>query len=83
MQRLLDQDPTVVDSVKPDEYFFRIFIEMETGDPRLAGVVNGGMWIGSAARKGSEGKRVSLRGLFQVHGVPKRQADEWMVVSDL
>ena len=64
MQRLLNRDPAVVDSVKPDEYFFRIFIEMETGDPQLAGVVNGGMWIGAAARKGSEGEWVSFSVLF-------------------
>ena len=56
MARLLDPDPAVVDGVRPDEYFFRIFVEMETGDQRYADAVNGAMWVGSAARKGSEGR---------------------------
>ena len=62
MSRLLDSDPAVVDGVRPDEYFFRIFVEMETGDPELAGVVNGGMWVGSAARRGEEGEELSFWG---------------------
>ena len=56
MRRLLDPDSTIVDAVRPDEYFFRIFIEMETGDERYADAVNGGMWVGAAARKGAEGE---------------------------
>ena len=56
MEKLLSPDPTVVDSVRPDEYFFRIYIEMETGHPSLSEIVNGGMWIGVAARKGAEGE---------------------------
>lgn len=41
-------------TVKPDEYLFRIYVYLETGDERYKHV-NTAMWIGSGARHGSEG----------------------------
>lgn len=55
MRRLAD--PAQADSVKPDEYFFRLYVWMSTGDERYA-FVNESMWIASAARFGAEGRRV-------------------------
>lgn len=43
VERLNSADPQVVDSVRPEEYSFRIAIELETGDERLAWL-NQGMW---------------------------------------
>jgi hypothetical protein len=57
MERLFD--PAQADSVDPSEYSFRLSIKLETGDERYAGIVNSGMWIGSGARKGSEGELLS------------------------
>lgn len=57
MERLFD--PAQADGVDPSEYSFRLSIKLETGDERYAGIVNNGMWIGSGARKGSEGEFVS------------------------
>lgn len=52
LTRLLD--PVEGDKVSPDEYRFRIFIRLETGDDRYRWV-NEGMWIGSGVRRGLEG----------------------------
>ncbi|KAG6362765.1 hypothetical protein INS49_007859 [Diaporthe citri] len=51
LTRLLD--PVEGDKVSPDEYRFRIFIRLETGDERYRWV-NEGMWIGSGVRRGLE-----------------------------
>lgn len=48
-------DPALADSVDPSEYSFRLSIKLETGDERYAERVNGGMWVGSGVRRGSEG----------------------------
>lgn len=53
LTRLLD--PVEGDKVSPDEYRFRIFIRLETGDERYKWV-NEGMWIGSGVRRGLEGE---------------------------
>lgn len=53
LTRLLD--PVEGDKVSPDEYRFRIFIRLETGDERYRWV-NEGMWIGSGVRRGLEGE---------------------------
>lgn len=47
-------DPELADTVDPNSYKFRIFIEMETGDERYRDRLNCGMWIGSGMRKGLE-----------------------------
>ena len=47
-------DPKLADNVDPNNYKFRIFIEMETGDERYRDILNCGMWVGSGMRKGSE-----------------------------
>ncbi|QIX00685.1 hypothetical protein AMS68_006202 [Peltaster fructicola] len=52
MDRLAD--PALADDVKPDEYSFRLSIRLETGDARYKDKINTGLWIGSAARLGSE-----------------------------
>lgn len=52
LTRLLD--PVEGDKVSPDEYRFRIFIRLETGDERYRWL-NEGMWIGSGVRRGLEG----------------------------
>ncbi|POS72969.1 hypothetical protein DHEL01_v208639 [Diaporthe helianthi] len=51
LTRLLD--PVEGDKVSPDEYRFRIFIRLETGDERYRWL-NEGMWIGSGVRRGLE-----------------------------
>lgn len=61
LTRLLD--PVEGDKVSPDEYRFRIFIRLETGDERYRWV-NEGMWIGSGVRRGLEGKSLLLFLLF-------------------
>lgn len=53
LTRLLD--PVEGDKVSPDEYRFRIFIRLETGDERYRWL-NEGMWIGSGVRRGLEGE---------------------------
>ncbi|KAH7409525.1 hypothetical protein BKA64DRAFT_665178 [Cadophora sp. MPI-SDFR-AT-0126] len=47
-------DPEQADSVDPNSYKFRLFIDMETGDERYKDKVNCGMWVGSGMRKGAE-----------------------------
>jgi hypothetical protein len=47
-------DPELADKVDPNNYKFRLFIEMETGDERYRDRVNCGMWVGSGMRKGAE-----------------------------
>ena len=47
-------DPEQADTVDPNSYKFRIFIEMETGDERYRDRLNCGMWVGSGMRKGAE-----------------------------
>lgn len=49
------QDPAKADDVDPNDYKFRLYIEMETGDERYA-ELNTGMWIGSGIRKGAQGE---------------------------
>lgn len=46
-------NPATADSVKPTEYTFRLFVQLETGDPRYNETVNTAMWVGSAAKLGS------------------------------
>lgn len=53
LERLFD--PKLADDVDPNEYSFRLTVKFETGDERYKDIVNSGMWIGSGARKGSEG----------------------------
>lgn len=53
LERLFD--PMEANEVDPSEYSFRLSVKLETGDERYRDVVNSGMWIGSGARKGSEG----------------------------
>lgn len=48
-------DPEQADDVDPSEYSFRLTVKLETGDERYRDAVNSGMWVGSGARKGSEG----------------------------
>jgi hypothetical protein len=57
LTRLLD--PVEGDKVSPDEYRFRIFIRLETGDERYRWV-NEAMWIGSGVRRGLEGESLRL-----------------------
>jgi len=47
-------DPELADKVDPNNYKFRLFIDMETGDERYRDRVNCGMWVGSGMRKGTE-----------------------------
>ncbi|EJT72248.1 hypothetical protein GGTG_09114 [Gaeumannomyces tritici R3-111a-1] len=51
LERLLD--PVEGDKVPASDYRFRLFIRLETGDPRYYWV-NEGMWLGSGIRRGSE-----------------------------
>lgn len=48
-------DPAVADEVDPKSYSFRLYIHMETGDPRYLHL-NTGMWVGSGIRRGTESK---------------------------
>ena len=41
-------------SVDPSTYKFRVFIGMETGDPKYAEKLNYGMWVGSGLSKSDE-----------------------------
>lgn len=47
-------DPEQANSVKPSEYSFRLYVNMETGDERYS-FLNEGLWVGSGARLGAEG----------------------------
>lgn len=44
-------DPAAADSVSPQDYSFRLYINLETGDERYTHL-NSCMWIGSGARLG-------------------------------
>jgi len=46
-------NPAEADEVDPKTYSFRIYIHMETGDPRYLHL-NTGMWVGSGIRRGTE-----------------------------
>lgn len=54
-------DPVEADSVKADEYSFRVVIKLESGDQRYKEQLNSGIWVGSGARRGSEGTKLHLR----------------------
>lgn len=58
MQRLAV--PELAGSVDPKEYLFRLFVRLETGDPRYADKVNTGMWVGSGIRRGLQGRRSEM-----------------------
>ncbi|KAL7268354.1 hypothetical protein RUND412_009025 [Rhizina undulata] len=45
-------NPATADSVKPTEYASRLYINMETGDPRYS-FLNTAMWLGSSSRRSS------------------------------
>lgn len=47
-------NPNTSDSVDPQSYKFRVFVDMETGDERYRDKVNCGMWVGSGIRKRAE-----------------------------
>ena len=49
------EDPAIADEVDPKSYSFRLYVHMETGDPRYLHL-NTGMWVGSGVRRGTEGK---------------------------
>lgn len=46
-------NPATAGSVRPTEYTFRLFVQLETGDPRYNETVNTAMWLGSAAKLGN------------------------------
>lgn len=48
-------DPVKADTVDPSQYFFRLYINMETGDERYS-FLNTQMWIGSGVRQGAKGE---------------------------
>lgn len=48
------EDPALADEVDPKSYSFRLYVHMETGDPRYLHL-NTGMWVGSGIRRGTEG----------------------------
>jgi len=62
MKRLLD--PARADDVDPSEYSFKLSIKLETGDARYKDRVNTGLWVGSGAKKGSEGNSIERSGLM-------------------
>ncbi len=45
-------DPAQADGVKPDEYRFRLYLYLETGDERYKELCTG-MWVASGARLGT------------------------------
>lgn len=49
-------DPELANEAKPSDYVFRLSIKLETGDERYKDKVNTGLWVGSGARRGSEGE---------------------------
>lgn len=53
------ENPVEADEVDPKTYSFRLYIHMETGDPRYLHL-NTGMWVGSGIRRGTEGSHPSL-----------------------
>ena len=46
-------DPAHADTTPPNQYKFRINVELETGDERYA-FLNTCMWVGSGCRRGNE-----------------------------
>lgn len=46
-------DPSAADGVDPSKYKFRLYISMETGDPRY-NFVNTTMWVASGMRMGAK-----------------------------
>ena len=46
-------DPATADTIAPNQYKFRITVELETGDDRYA-FLNTCMWVGSGCRRGAE-----------------------------
>lgn len=48
-------DPKRADSVDPESYSFRLYIDLETGDERYR-FLNTCMWIASGVRKGAQGE---------------------------
>lgn len=49
------EDATQADEVDPKSYSFRLYVHMETGDPRYLHL-NTGMWVASGIRRGTESK---------------------------
>lgn len=47
-------DPQLVTPPDPQEYSFRLFINLETGDSRYADEINYGMWVGSGMTRDTE-----------------------------
>jgi len=47
------QDPALADAVDPKDYSHRVYVHMETGEQKYLHL-NTGMWVGTAARRGSE-----------------------------
>lgn len=58
-------DPSRADEVDPKTYSYRMYIHMETGDPRYLHL-NTGMWIGSAIKRGTESKSTDMFLVSQV-----------------
>ena len=51
------EDAAQADEVDPKSYSFRLYVHMETGDPRYLHL-NTGMWVASGIRRGTESKDV-------------------------
>jgi hypothetical protein len=49
------EDAAQADDVDPKSYSFRLYVHMETGDPRYLHL-NTGMWVASGIRRGTESK---------------------------
>lgn len=62
MEKLFD--PELANEAKPSDYVFRLSIKLETGDERYKDKVNTGLWVGSGARRGSEGELLFFFILF-------------------
>lgn len=60
------EDPAQADEVDPKSYSFRLYVHMETGDPRYLHL-NTGMWIGSGIRRGTEGMNCECFHEFETH----------------
>ncbi|KAG8157150.1 hypothetical protein KVR01_012858 [Diaporthe batatas] len=79
LTRLLD--PVEGDKVSPDEYRFRIFIRLETGDDRYRWL-NEGMWIGSGVRRGLEAHNMEAEGYTpKTLEIVARRADPDVAIS--
>lgn len=51
------EDAAQADEVDPKSYSFRLYVHMETGDPRYLHL-NTGMWVASGIRRGTESKNL-------------------------